>query len=398
MFILNEAIAISFVLILGSLASGAGVGGGALYIPLFVILLSPNKVAIPLSKACAFGASVAMFIRNSPRTRRRANGSGTRPLIDYRMALILEPYTLVGTVIGVRLNKLLPFTVIATLMVILLVPIALKTFHRAFALHRAEQALAATNEIAIGGDAVASDANADGAASVNQPVENEEQFPWYPITMLFVYWAIGIFPTLLLSGRLGVHFECPSKSYSAIMTLSLLLLIVISFFVALHEVKLSSKRQHALLRSEAEDDEPQWTAKNVVTLSAVSLFAGILSALVGVGGSTIKGPFLAHICAPDVASSTAAFMLLSTCSSSMAQFIFLDMLDLPLALCFIVAGFTAAFFGTRLWNALILSLNKRSIIVFVLASYVSIATVAMTALSIYEIVTKQTIGGISSAC
>lgn len=315
-------------------------------------------------------------------------------------------------------------------MVILLVPIALKTFHRAFALHRAEQALAATNEIAIGGDAVASDANADGAASVNQPVENEEQFPWYPITMLFVYWAIGIFPTLLLSGRLGVHFECPSKSYSAIMTLSLLLLIVISFFVALHEVKLSSKRQHALLRSEAEDDEPQWTAKNVVTLSAVSLFAGILSALVGVGGSSmwldvtrlcqlkvrrsnqgsVPGPHLRTRCRIEhgrVHAVVNLFIVDGTgrherphrqSSAHSPQFIFLDMLDLPLALCFIVAGFTAAFFGTRLWNALILSLNKRSIIVFVLASYVSIATVAMTALSIYEIVTKQTIGGISSAC
>ena len=67
--------------------------------------------------------------------------------------MLLEPFTLLGTILGVRLNKLLPFPIVATMMAIIMTSISLKTFHRAFALHRAEGSVAA----------VVDDVNEDGS-------------------------------------------------------------------------------------------------------------------------------------------------------------------------------------------------------------------------------------------
>eukprot|EP00474_Spongospora_subterranea_P000530 CRZ00988.1 hypothetical protein [Spongospora subterranea] len=376
--IIREAIALGCVVLLGSLASGAGVGGGSLYIPLFVLLLTPEKLAIPLSKACAFGASIALYIVNSRKTRDGPNGT-TRPLIDYRMALLLEPFTLLGTMIGVRLNKLLPFPVVAVMMAILLTLISVKTYHKALAIHRTESASAITplSPTTPSGDV----ANEDEPPSNVKP---EPQFPFYPIAMLLFYWIIGIFPSVALSGRFNPQISCMSSTYIAIFGSSFMFLFILACVNAKMEIQRNHQRHDALLY-EGSPDEPSWSTKSVISLSAISTFAGVFSALVGVGGSAIKGPFLAHIAAPDVAASTAAFMLLSTCSSSMFQFILVDMLDLHYAAVFFVAGFVAAFCGSHAWAYIVTIFEKKSIIVFLLASYVSIATIAMAALSIYEI-------------
>ena len=67
------------------------------------------------------------------------------------------------------------------------------------------------------------------------------------------------------------------------------------------------------------------------------------------------------------------------------QFILLDMLEFHHAVVFFVAGFVAALIGSKAWAVVIRRWNKKSIIVFVLASYVSVATIAMAILSVYEI-------------
>ena len=67
------------VVMLGAFATSAGVGGGALYIPLFVFVFYPDEgLAVPLAKASVFGAAIAMFLFNAKRTRH----SGRGPLID----------------------------------------------------------------------------------------------------------------------------------------------------------------------------------------------------------------------------------------------------------------------------------------------------------------------------
>jgi hypothetical protein len=74
------------------------------------------------------------------------------------------------------------------------------------------------------------------------------------------------------------------------------------------------------------------------------------------------------------------------------------MLDFRLAVAFFGAGFIAAYFGCRIWAYVIKLWNKRSIIVFLLASYVALATIAMTILSLYELDHVTDLTHVASIC
>jgi len=89
----------------GALTSGGGVGGGAIYIPVFILILgvSPH-VAIPLSKVTIFGVAVGGMII----LVRKRHPKADRPLIDYSIAWLMEPLTLFGTIVGVYMNVTFP--------------------------------------------------------------------------------------------------------------------------------------------------------------------------------------------------------------------------------------------------------------------------------------------------
>ena len=72
------------------------------------------------------------MIQNYPKRHPNAD----RPMIDYETALILEPLTLAGTVIGVLLNSISPNWVIITLLVITLSFTAYKTGKKGIVLNR----------------------------------------------------------------------------------------------------------------------------------------------------------------------------------------------------------------------------------------------------------------------
>lgn len=73
---------------------------------------------MPLSNVLILGASVANFAQMAPK-RLPGNKYG-RPLIDYGMALALQPSQLAGTVVGVLLNAIFPDWLVLVLLVLTL--------------------------------------------------------------------------------------------------------------------------------------------------------------------------------------------------------------------------------------------------------------------------------------
>lgn len=83
----------AFVLILGSLAAGAGIGGGGLFVPIYMVLLGAGpKGAVPLSKATILGAAVGNFFSISTARHPRAeqHKQADRPLIDYEASTFMQ--------------------------------------------------------------------------------------------------------------------------------------------------------------------------------------------------------------------------------------------------------------------------------------------------------------------
>eukprot|EP00923_Selenidium_pygospionis_P016894 GHVN01029727.1.p1 GENE.GHVN01029727.1~~GHVN01029727.1.p1 ORF type:complete len:480 (+),score=95.73 GHVN01029727.1:46-1485(+) len=98
------AIASLTTLVGAILASGAGTGGGALYMPTYTIIMGDVHRAVPLSKVTILGLSVTCFFVNLPRT----HPTSKRPLINFEISTLLEPASLAGAIIGILLNIVLP--------------------------------------------------------------------------------------------------------------------------------------------------------------------------------------------------------------------------------------------------------------------------------------------------
>jgi len=98
-------------------AAGGGIGGGGILVPIYILIFRfLPKHAIPLSNVTVFGGAIANTMLNA----RKRHPIVDRPLIDWDLIVVMEPSTLAGALIGANLNKLLPETVIAVMLVILL--------------------------------------------------------------------------------------------------------------------------------------------------------------------------------------------------------------------------------------------------------------------------------------
>lgn len=143
-FTRTDIIATTMTLLITALGASCGVGGGGLLVPSFIVVvgLSP-KHAIPLSKATIFGTSVANFWFNYHRKHSSTSQcilsscidfywilivKNGVPIINYAMAAIMEPPTLIGAAIGVMLNHVVPNWLIFVLLISLLTTITLRTF------------------------------------------------------------------------------------------------------------------------------------------------------------------------------------------------------------------------------------------------------------------------------
>ncbi|GLC45260.1 hypothetical protein PLESTB_000719300 [Pleodorina starrii] len=105
-------------ILIGAVATAAGVGGGAIYIPLFNVLVGfALKPSTALSQACITAGSLAAVASNLPRTHPTVPGA---PLIDLPLMLLLTPLLLVGVGIGVLLNVTLPSWLLNMLLLLLL--------------------------------------------------------------------------------------------------------------------------------------------------------------------------------------------------------------------------------------------------------------------------------------
>ncbi|GAA0176048.1 ubiquitin-protein ligase [Lithospermum erythrorhizon] len=89
-----------------SVSSAGGIGGGGLFVPILTIIAGFDlKKASGFSAFMVTGGSIANVIYNMFIKRR---GNGSNRLIDYDIALLSEPFMLLGVSIGVICNTMFP--------------------------------------------------------------------------------------------------------------------------------------------------------------------------------------------------------------------------------------------------------------------------------------------------
>ena len=130
---LDEAdiIGMALVALIQISTAGGGIGAGAILVPMFIWVMGfPQKLAIPLANVTVFGGALAgaglQLLRRHPRS--------DRPLIDFDLALAMEPLTTAGAILGSLAQKVSPDLLVCWLFVLVVGAVSVRTWLRGSAM------------------------------------------------------------------------------------------------------------------------------------------------------------------------------------------------------------------------------------------------------------------------
>lgn len=185
-----------FCFLAAFISSAGGIGGGGLFIPIMTIVAGFDlKTASSFSAFMVTGGSIANVISNL---------FGGKALLDYDLALLLEPCMLLGVSIGVICNRVLPEWLITVLFAVFLAWSSLKTCRNGVKFWKIESEVAR-------GKAHARPEKGEGeteedSKSLKAPLleaqenRNKSKLPWTKLATLIVVWA-SFFIIYLLRGN-----------------------------------------------------------------------------------------------------------------------------------------------------------------------------------------------------
>mmetsp|Transcript_95241 Transcript_95241/g.269181 ORF Transcript_95241/g.269181 Transcript_95241/m.269181 type:complete len:455 (-) Transcript_95241:145-1509(-) len=389
-----------------ALAVGAGVGGGALYMPMYVIATGGDAhAAVPLAKVTTNGVAWSAFIFNAWMRHPELSG----PLIDYDVSLMLEPLTLAGTIFGVLLNQAASTVVVLLLLVMVLAPTAWKTILKGHQQRNADAAATAALGEERGSVQTMSSARVPQASTVVQgngparhiavlSVEDSRQATFDrqnetfcnagvvgKISVMVAIWLVHAIVLCLAGGAMAI------VSGTAAQRGALVCLIVFHLAFTL------LWRRRMLLESTSNVGPAGYHVDVRTTLlyPTLAFFAGVAAGGLGIAGGLIKGPMMIHWgLAPQSSTATAIFMVVFTSSSTILQYGILGRLHnarTVIGLWFV--GFLGGLCGSRIVSYLMRRGGRQWQITLGLGWLIVASAVCMCLVSLLRLIGAFTDGG-----
>jgi len=395
------------VWLLCAISVGGGIGGGALYLPIFLLLTRDAHLAVPLGKITTNGVAWSAFIFNVSQRHPQHRG----PLIDYDVALILEPMTLLGTIMGVILNLYATTTEILVLLVVVLSPTAYQTLSKGCAQRSKDPA--SGNCVEVSGDCVQDSVSKDeieltqkfdAHASLSKsggdfrvmPHTDEVQIPVCKLMVLIVNWSIH---AALISSVGGTKAIICGKALNKVLC-ALLALVHLAFTVFWRHILLQSHSRHNQ-RNHGATCTYRIDSRTTAMYPALSCFAGVCAGGLGIAGGLIKGPLMLNWgLAPQASTATAIFMILFTSSSTILQFSLLGRLRLWPSVIFWTVGFAGGLAGSKVVAELMRRHGKPWMITISLGLLIVASALGMsvaTSLRLLGVVKDEPHSGLCSA-
>lgn len=132
---LSEFLGLLFIFLSSAISNAGGVGGGGLVIPILLLMMKfYTHEAIPISKLTIFTGALTSFLLGIGQKHPYRNSI----TIDYNIPYLIVPFLLLGTMVGISLNKVMPPWVILISLTLVLVINTYKTLSRARTLQKKE--------------------------------------------------------------------------------------------------------------------------------------------------------------------------------------------------------------------------------------------------------------------
>jgi len=408
----SEVLLCSVILFFSAiLCSAAGIGGGGIYVAVLMVCggLSPHN-AVPLSKAVVFfGAIASLAVNLYKQATSFATTPGGKTVIDTDACRLVVPATLIGTFLGVLLNRHTSDYVIVCLLTSLLgmmTGMVLRTArNQAAEESRAENQAAAPRlqdpRNAQGGrgtTASSAEEPTEDETDVNTPLLRQQQevvdlSPTVPMaskkTLSTRDAGMGgaLLFVVILGGILRFHMRaCRSEVLGDTTQIGACIHPVNKIFQGQMHKWMSDATSSMVLQQVVggipmwacvaitvhfgfvANREVGWQPRSVVLYQVVSVATGLLAGLVGVGGGLILSPFfLLTGMEPAIAVGTSATCVLFTSSSTTMQYVFTDRIIMSLALVYGLVTLVASYIGTWLVHTIQDKCSRKSYITYIVA-------------------------------
>lgn len=427
----------------GMSAAGVGIGGGSLYLPVFIALVG-NELAIPLAKTNCLAVSAAALLLNIQRKHPKAD----RPMTNYDIVLLLEPVTLLGTIGGVSLNILMPSGVLRVFLVLLLClqmvfavrngaqqykeesEAIIREDLEALSRENSKETLSMSRQTSntsskgglsrqtspgqfakqtspgemssVGSVGSCEEGSEDGKrkkgkrkstkrsrldlqyelfSASNKILAEEKGIPWGRILTIAVI-GLTCYALEFSSGG-GMAFFCGNLLKRLSLAAAIIGVVCWTMYWCWRLLK-QSLNWVALGVTEAQvyGESISWRTSTFALWLSIGLVAGIAAGATGISGGMVKMPFMIQMgISPTTAAATSNFMVLFTSASSAFQYTMLGRLH-PSALMFGAFAFVGALLGQFLFLKLQQRSRRQSFVTFWLSVEIGLSIIC-TAISWY---------------
>ncbi|CAN8325466.1 unnamed protein product [Cochlearia groenlandica] len=388
---LSSAIIVAGVLcfLAALISSAGGIGGGGLFIPIMTIVAGLDlKTASSFSAFMVTGGSIANVLNNL---------FGGKALLDYDLALLLEPCMLLGVSIGVICNRVLPEWLITVLFAVFLAWSSLKTCRNGVKFWRieTETAKAKGHERPEKGKGETEEDTKSLKAPLLEAQENRNRtkLPWTKLGVLVIVWASFFVIYLLRGNKDGkgiISIKPCGVEYWILLSLQIPLALV---FTKLALSRTESTFQERSSSNQKHQESTRLDRSTRLMFPVMSFLAGLLGGIFGIGGGMLISPLLLQAgIPPQITAATTSFMVFFSATMSAVQYLLLGMQNTEAAYLFSLICFFASLLGLVLVTKAVAQFGRASIIVFSVGTVMSLSTVLMTSFGALDVWTDYVAG------
>lgn len=366
--------------------SVGGVGGGGIFVPMLSLVIGFDpKSATAISKCMIMGAAISTVYYNL----KLRHPTLDMPIIDYDLALLIQPMLMLGISIGVAFNVVFADWMVTVLLIVLFLGTSTKAFLKGVetwkketimkreAAKRLESDGASAGEVEYkplpGGPS-----NGPQKADKEEEVSILENVYWKELGLLVFVWVSFLV--------LQITKEGTSTCSTTYWVLNLLQ-IPVSVGVSMYEA-VSLYKGHRIIASKGTGGT-NFTVLQLVIYCLFGILAGVVGGLLGLGGGFIMGPlFLELGIPPQVSSATATFAMTFSSSMSVVEYYLLKRFPVPYAVYLVAVATFAAFIGQHIVRRLIIVFGRASLIIFILASTIFISAISLGGVGVANMIGK----------
>nr|XP_043609296.1 sulfite exporter TauE/SafE family protein 3-like [Erigeron canadensis] len=367
--------------------SVGGVGGGGIFVPMLSLIIGFDaKSSTAISKCMIMGAAASTVYYNL----KLRHPTLDMPIIDYDLALLIQPMLMLGISIGVAFNVIFADWMVTVLLIILFIGTSTKAFCRGVDTWKKETIMkkeaAKRLQTSDGTEAeykILPGGPSNGATqtkperALKEEVGVLENVCWKELGLLVFVWIA------FLVLQIGKNYTSTCSVLYWVLNLAQ---VPISFGVSGYEAVNLYKGTRTI---SSKGDSSSLSIGQLVLYCSCGVLAGMVGGLLGLGGGFIMGPlFLELGVPPQVSSATATFAMTFSSSMSVVEYYLLKRFPVPYAAYFLLVATIAAFVGQHVVRKLIMVLGRASLIIFILAFTIFVSAISLGGVGISNMIGK----------